>query len=137
MYIIIFLILSETALFYRSGLRWWFSSKEPHLSMEKMWFQSLGQEDPLAKEISTHSSIFAWEVPWTEESGGLQSLSCKRVGHNWVTKQQSAFHFFLFLIIFHCMDISHFIYPFHQVMRHFWIISTLWLLRIMLLSTSV
>ena len=37
-------------------------------------FRSLGQEDPLEKEMATHSSILAWEVPWTEESGGLQSM---------------------------------------------------------------
>ena len=36
-----------------------------------MWVQFLGQEEPLEKEMATHSSIFAWENPWTEESGGL------------------------------------------------------------------
>ena len=36
--------------------------------------RSLGQEDPLEKEITTHSSIFAWRIPWTEEPGGLQSM---------------------------------------------------------------
>ena len=46
---------------------------------------SLGQEDPLEKEMATHSSILAWEVPWTEEPGGLQSMSHERVGHNLVT----------------------------------------------------
>ena len=49
---------------------------------------SLGQEDPLEKEMATHSSILAWEIPWTEEPGGLQSMGLKRVGHNLVTKQQ-------------------------------------------------
>ena len=38
-----------------------------------MWVQSLGQEDPLQKKMATHSSVFAWEIPWTEEPGGLQS----------------------------------------------------------------
>ena len=42
--------------------------------MKEMWIQSLGQEDPLEKEIATHSSILAWEIPWTEEPGGLQSM---------------------------------------------------------------
>ena len=37
------------------------------------WVQSLGQEDPLEKEMAIHSSILAWRIPWTEESGGLQS----------------------------------------------------------------
>ena len=49
---------------------------------------SLGQEDPLEKEMATHSSILAWEIPWTEEPGGLQARGLKRVGHNLVTKQQ-------------------------------------------------
>ena len=41
---------------------------------QEMWAQSLGQEDPLEKEMATHSSILAWEIPWTEEPGGLQSM---------------------------------------------------------------
>ena len=43
---------------------------------------SLGQEDPLEKEMATHSSILAWEIPWTEETGGPQSMGSQRVGHN-------------------------------------------------------
>jgi len=46
------------------------------------WVQSLGQEDPLEKEMTTHSSILAWRIPWTEESGRLQSLGLQRVGHD-------------------------------------------------------
>ena len=42
----------------------------------------LGWEDPLEKEIGTHSSILAWSIPWTEEPDGLQSMGSKRVGHN-------------------------------------------------------
>ena len=49
--------------------------------------QSLGQEDPLEKEMATHSVILAWEIPRTEEPGGLCSLGCKRVRHDLVTKQ--------------------------------------------------
>ena len=41
--------------------------------MWETWVQSLGQEDPLEKEMATHSSILAWRIPWTEEPGGLQS----------------------------------------------------------------
>ena len=41
--------------------------------MLETWVQSLGQEDPLEKEMATHSSILAWRIPWTEEPGGLQS----------------------------------------------------------------
>ena len=41
--------------------------------------RSLGQEDPLEKEMATHSSILAWRIPWTEEPGGLQSMGLQRV----------------------------------------------------------
>ena len=44
--------------------------------------QSLGQEDPLEEEMATPSSILAWEIPWTEEPGGLQSMRSQRVRHN-------------------------------------------------------
>ena len=44
--------------------------------------QSLGWEDLLEKEMETHSSILAWEIPWTEEPGGLQSMGSQRVGHD-------------------------------------------------------
>ena len=46
------------------------------------WVQSLGQEDPLEKEIATHSGILAWEMPGTEEPGGLQSMGSQRVKHD-------------------------------------------------------
>ena len=44
-----------------------------------MWVQSLCWEDPLQEEMATHSSILAWEIPWTEDPGGLQSLGSQRV----------------------------------------------------------
>ena len=47
------------------------------LAMHKMQIQSLGGEYPLEKEMATHSSILAWEIPWTEEPGGLQSMGSK------------------------------------------------------------
>ena len=49
---------------------------------QEMGVQTLSQEDPLEKEMTTHSSILAWEIPWTEEPGGLQSMGSQRVGHN-------------------------------------------------------
>ena len=58
--------------------------------MQEMWVWSLGQEYPLEKEIATHSSILAWEIPWTEEFDGLQSRGHKRVGRDLTTKQQQA-----------------------------------------------
>ena len=51
-------------------------------AMWETWVRSLGQEDPLDKEMATHSSILAWRIPWTEESGGLQSIEWQRVGHD-------------------------------------------------------
>ena len=51
-------------------------------AMQETLVQSLGWEDPLEKEMKTHSSIFAWEIPWTEESGGLWSMGSQRVGHD-------------------------------------------------------
>ena len=50
----------------------------------------ISQEDPLDKEMATHSSILAWEIPWTEEPAGLQSMGSQRLGHNLVTKQQQS-----------------------------------------------
>ena len=47
--------------------------------------QSLGWEDPLEKEMATHSSILAWRIPWTEEPGRLQSMGSQRVGHDRAT----------------------------------------------------
>ena len=55
-------------------------------AMQETWVQSLGWEDPLKKEMSTHSSILAWRIPWTEEPGWLQSMGSQRVGHNQATK---------------------------------------------------
>ena len=46
--------------------------------MQKMWVSSLGREDPLEKEMQTHSSILAWEIPWTEEPDGLQSMGSQK-----------------------------------------------------------
>ena len=58
--------------------------------MRETWVQSLGWEDPLQKEMATHSSILAWRIPWTEEPGGLQSTGSQRVGHEIRTWQYLA-----------------------------------------------
>ena len=57
--------------------------------MQETWVQSLGQEDPLEKEIATYSSIFAWEIPWTEEPGSPRG---SRVRHNIETKMITTTH---------------------------------------------
>ena len=51
-------------------------------AMREIQVRSLGWEDHLQKEMATHSSIIAWKIPWTEESGGLQSMGSQRVGHD-------------------------------------------------------
>ena len=52
------------------------------LPMQETWVQSLDWEDPLEKGMVTHSSILDWEIPWTEELGGLQSIGSQRVRHD-------------------------------------------------------
>ena len=56
--------------------------------MQESQAPSLSQEGPLEQEMATRSSILAWEIPWTEKPGRLQSMGSQRVGHNLVTKQQ-------------------------------------------------
>ena len=51
-------------------------------AMWETWVQSLGQEDPLEKEMATYFSILAWKIPWMEEPGRLQSMGLQRVGHD-------------------------------------------------------
>ena len=53
--------------------------------MQEMWVPSLGQEDPLEEDMTTHSSILAWEVPWPEEPGRLQTMGSQRAGPDIVT----------------------------------------------------
>ena len=54
-------------------------------TMQETWIQSLGREDPLEKEMATHSSTLAWKIPWMEEPGRLQSMGSQRVGHDRAT----------------------------------------------------
>ena len=57
-------------------------------AMREIQVPSMGREDPLEKGMATHTSILAWETPWTEEPGGLQSMGLQKVGHNLAVKQQ-------------------------------------------------
>ena len=69
------------------------ATREPSLAqrlkclpaMRETWVWSLGQKDPLEKEMATLSSILAWRIPWMREPGGLQSMGSQRVGHDWAT----------------------------------------------------
>ena len=51
-------------------------------ALQETWVHSLGREDPVEKEMATHSSILAWRIPWKEEPGGLQSTGSQRVGQD-------------------------------------------------------
>ena len=66
------------------GLPWWFSGKESACNVgatrNMSWI--LGWQDPLEEGMATHSSSFAWRVPWTEELGRLRSIGLQRVGHD-------------------------------------------------------
>ena len=66
----------------------WYKICQP---MQEIWVQSLGQEGPLEKEMATHCSVLAWEIPCTEEPSRLQSMELQRVRHELTTKQQQAF----------------------------------------------
>ena len=79
-----------SATVYRE-LPWWLNGKESAASAGDA--RDLGGEDPLEEEMATHASIIAWEIPWREEPGGLQSMGSQKVGHYLATKQQ------LFIIV--------------------------------------
>ena len=57
-------------------------------AMRELQVRSLGGEDPLEKEMATHSRTLAWEIPWTEETGRLQSMGLLRAGHDLATKEE-------------------------------------------------
>ena len=73
------------------GLLWWLSVKESSCQCRGCSF-NLWVENPLQKEMATHSIILAWRIPWTEESGGLQFMGLQRIRHDWVTKCNTAQH---------------------------------------------
>ena len=76
--------------------------------MQETWVLSLGGEDPLEKEMAIHSSILAWEIPWTEEPGGLQSIGLQRARHDLATehththvwRQLAIYAYLTYLLIF-------------------------------------
>ena len=70
---------------YMSGFPSWLSGKESSCQCRRCGFHPLVLEDPLEKEIKTHSIIFAWRIPWTEEPGGQQPLGLQRGGHDSMT----------------------------------------------------
>ena len=60
----------------------WIKNPPAMQETQETWVGSLGQEDPLEEEMTAHSSILAWRIPWTEEPGRLQSMGSQRVEHN-------------------------------------------------------
>ena len=64
----------------------WYRIHLPVQETQETWVWSLGWEDPMEKEMTTHSSILVWRIPWTEEPGGQQSMGSQRVRHDWVTE---------------------------------------------------
>ena len=80
-------------------------------TMWETWVWSLGQEDPLEKEMAPHSSTLAWKIQWMEEPGVLQSMGSQRVGHDWVTSFslslfifQVFIEFVMILLLFYVLD---------------------------------
>ena len=76
---------------------YWWDSQVAQLGKEstclcrrnrRYWVQSLGWEDSLEEEMATHSSVFAWKIPWTEEPGGLQPIGSQRVRQDWICMHQ-------------------------------------------------
>ena len=65
--------------------------------MQGTWVRSLGGQDSLQEEMTTHSSILAWEIPWIEEPDGLQSMGSQRVVHDLAAKQQQVHRYVLLL----------------------------------------
>ena len=76
-----------TFIFYFGGLPRWLMIKNPPANARdtgdtEMRVRSLGQENPLEKEMTTHASILFWKIPWTKEPGGLQSMGSQRIRHD-------------------------------------------------------
>ena len=67
--------------------------------MQEIQIRSLGWEDLLEEEKTTHSSILAWEIPWTEEPGRLQSMGLQRVGSDLATKQQQQY-IYIYIVLY-------------------------------------
>ena len=62
--------------------------------MQETQVQSLGQEDPLVKEMANHSRILTWKIPWMEEPGGLHPMGSQRVGYDWATNTHGVYRVF-------------------------------------------
>ena len=69
-----------------------------------VWYQ--GPEDPLEKEMATHSSVLAWKIPWTEEPGGLHSMGSQKVRHDWATNTHTDMHTYMCIwYLYHILQV--------------------------------
>ena len=78
-----FICCIQLLLFWASQLAQWWRIYLPMQETQETSVISLGQKDPMEKEMATHSSILAWKIPWAEEPGRLHYMESHRVGHNW------------------------------------------------------
>ena len=85
--------------------------------MQETWVWSLGREDPLEKEMATHSSVHAWKIPWTEEPGGLQSMGSQRVRHDWVTSLSLSYKLYIGMSVF--IAVYRGMFPLHKELEQF------------------
>ena len=84
----------DTCIYHAGCLHSLVAQRVKHLpAMWKTWVWLLGWEDPLEKEMATHSSILAWKIQWTEKPGGLNSMGSQRVGHDWATSLSHRWHY--------------------------------------------
>ena len=74
-------------------------------AIQETWVQSLNQEDPLEKGVTTHYSITAWRIPWTEESGRLRSMESQRVEHDRATNTHTHTHTHIMLTVSFFLDV--------------------------------
>ena len=81
---------SITCAYLSEWLPLWLRWQRIFLQCQETWVWILGQKGPLDKQMETHSSILIWEIPWTEEPGGIQSVGLPRVRSNWVTNTFSS-----------------------------------------------
>ena len=83
--------------FHQTILSWYQVKHLP--GMRETWVPSLSLEDPLEKQMATHSSILAWRIPRRDEPGGLRSMGSERVGHDWATSLSSLYYIYWLLVV--------------------------------------
>ena len=125
-----------------AGLPWWLRGLKGLPAMWETWVRSLGLEDPLEKEMATHSNILAWRIPWMEEPGGLQSTGRKELDRVFSDQQLSLITAYYFKVH---LCYQYFISFYGQITYNtsvcslsvgIWVMFTFWLLHILLLQSA-